>query len=211
MNLLAIKNAVADLVERGRLGDQNALAIITGVRLRNEKGDPRARVAFRAMHDYINTHPTDGFPNPRIHGDEPMSPYVLHKSICTMHGELAKAEGNPEVFAKLSAFFIPNAHCIEEAYNFSHALADGPQITNNHILTTVNMVDPKDKPAMLAGVQLARHEDKLQQVLMHSPDRAKIPLIVGYIIKNAQNLQRYKRTNSRISSVYPIVGWELGE
>jgi len=45
------------LVERARVGDQNAMAIISLVRDNSRKGNPRAQTSFTLIRDYIDKHP----------------------------------------------------------------------------------------------------------------------------------------------------------
>ena len=56
-----------DLVERARLGDQNAIALITQIREGARRGNLRSNMSARLMEEYINTHPADppgGLPPP---------------------------------------------------------------------------------------------------------------------------------------------------
>jgi hypothetical protein len=51
-----LERTVADLVERARLGDQNALAILIQTRARAEAGNKRARRAAKAVKRFISKH-----------------------------------------------------------------------------------------------------------------------------------------------------------
>ena len=50
-------NVAAELVERSRAGDQNAIGMITAIRDSATKGSLRARISVLLIEDYINDHP----------------------------------------------------------------------------------------------------------------------------------------------------------
>jgi hypothetical protein len=50
-------NVAAELVERSRAGDQNAIGMITAIRDSAAKGSLRARISVLLVEDYINEHP----------------------------------------------------------------------------------------------------------------------------------------------------------
>lgn len=52
-----LERTVADLVERARLGDQNALAILIQSRARADAGDEKAKRAVRAVKRFVAKHP----------------------------------------------------------------------------------------------------------------------------------------------------------
>ncbi len=52
-----LKELARQVVERARQGDQNAMAIIAGVRDNNRKGNPRAAASFMCIRDYITKNP----------------------------------------------------------------------------------------------------------------------------------------------------------
>jgi hypothetical protein len=58
-----IRSACADLVERSREGDQNAMAMLAMIRTNAKKGDKRARVSYGLAADYIKTHPSGSAAN----------------------------------------------------------------------------------------------------------------------------------------------------
>lgn len=60
-----MREAARELVERARLGDQNAMAMISCVREQAEQGNKRARTSFRLLKEYIEKHPSsDGHYSP---------------------------------------------------------------------------------------------------------------------------------------------------
>ena len=53
---MAEMSQIAEVVERSRLGDQNATAIITCVREQAEKGSPKAKASLEGMPEYRYTN-----------------------------------------------------------------------------------------------------------------------------------------------------------
>ena len=55
-SVLKIKKSIPDIVERARLGDQNALALLVEIE-QNKNKNPRSAYSFKVAQDYIKKHP----------------------------------------------------------------------------------------------------------------------------------------------------------
>jgi hypothetical protein len=56
---VASERHIADVVDRARAGDQNAMALISMVRSNAQKGNPRAIASERAFRNYMDKHPAE--------------------------------------------------------------------------------------------------------------------------------------------------------
>jgi len=193
----AIQKAAVTLVDRAREGDQNAMAMLAEI-TKNRASNEQARMAFGYALDYTKKNP------PRVRtifgSDTPKTSFA---------GLVKAKEGNGNGYGRVIVAFV---------------LDMGPSVRDSRIAgDIVANIRPVDRDA-LRRVLGATPPDlrRIFDCSYRNPSRAQKEakglapieikaLQLGYILGTAKKLQDLQKEETPISSVFPRVGWELGE
>jgi hypothetical protein len=187
MNVDLITEAVRT-VEQARHGDQNAMALIEGVRASSEEGSPRARVTLKVMGDYIDRHPVDA----DSFGAEPQLPRELLYDLDSPHTALS-------AIAALSSF--PKGESTAQA-----RLVHGPALTPEVLSAMAAPFAPPLQEAFFKGVHHPKVRAKIRLDVTLESWRD-----VGRCVGMARLLQAFVRGYLPLAAVSRALAWELGE
>lgn len=194
------EQAAADIAERARLGDQIAMAIICEVRDNAKKGDPTAKKAYKLLEAYTarNPHQNLNSFDPNIGEDEACD---LATQICGEDYGAAVIEAVPAVISQSPAKAVVT-------------LANGPSLLpqedGTNLIRTVaeKFEDPELRQAFATG---AKHTVEALPLLKSMSHDAQHALFLGYILGQARCIQAVRETDTPLSVLSPMVGWEMGE
>jgi hypothetical protein len=180
-------------VERARAGDQNAMALIQGVRRAVQAGNERAKRAMKMLVEYIKTHPvnmTDTL-GPKYlpaHGEQPAEAHIVRK--------LSQFVGDEAV---VGAWTPPVAKA--DPYMAVLILADGPRMTPERVKKIAAHFGAEEQPAFWRGFQAC--DDK-------GPTDIN-SLATGRAVGRARNLQGVRAGAFPIARICKIAAWEMGD
>lgn len=204
-----IKKAVSELVDRSRLGDQNATAMLISIRQNAENPEYKDRERAKCSYDYAMAY-VKKKPNTRettIAGsfDGPAAGI----------GAAVAATKNPEQYAATVITHLPTIGTkFGDAIKAASSISQGPAI-NVHLLTAVRDALPSNngKSGFLLGVKFSGDKDMLVKQLSKAPktDDVKKGAQLGYTMAMAQLLQEVRKPNTPIAPFSPAAAWELGE
>lgn len=190
----SLSREIAALVERARLGDQNAMAMIDMVNKSATKGVARARLSKGMIQDYIKKHPVVG---------ADVDPEKLGAALSKM---------TPPIDERI----IP---CVLEACKYKNGFIAAslvlsylgpinPQTVQNYGMSSFGS-DGKSQ-SFFYGVQCPL-EEAFYGLINKVPRDALACTKVGQCFGRAAQLQRLRNGTGRISEMSPEAGWELGE
>lgn len=182
-----------NLVERSRVGDQNAMAIMAGVRKRAYQGNPRARAAFRMLQAYIEANPVQGgaarFPGAR-------RPFKLLE---------ATLQKGPEEYALGVSALVP---LLDDPMKAACKLSHGRPIDSavlTQVLAMLPETDEGKENAFKAGYFGKRTE------VESMTDLGRRVAAVGLALSWAKRLQEVRKPETPIRYFSKVCAWELGE
>lgn len=167
MATMSQTEAAAQLVRRARNGDQNAMALIACVRDAAEKGNTKAIISARFMHEYIKTHPVGDTSEFGIEHVIPRrtplpSDPATAAAVALSHGPILSR-------AWLERFVHAAHFGAEEVHAFKHGVM-GRRMRNPN---------EKIQKANHAG-RLIRHARKLQAVRMPNTAVSRFDANIGW-------------------------------
>lgn len=192
----SIKDGAAQLVDRARQGDQNAIALICQVRDNAQKKNPRAVKSFKALMKYVKQNPVtktwsfgeetanlaelDSIAHGLFGGDEPYEQVIIEKVP-----ELAAGSVNKAIVT----------------------LANGPSLMpeEGRFQAVTDSLSEQDKEAFMMGYKHGVKE------LESIPIRLQCPFLLGHILGTARRIQAIRLPDVPVSVLSPQVGAELGE
>jgi hypothetical protein len=181
-------------VERARAGDQNAMALIQGVRRGALRGVERAKRAARMLAEYIHSHPVDmehGNPTRYLPAHaEPQADMTVARKLSQFVGDEAAVGAWAPFIAKV------------EPYLAVLILANGPNMSPERVKSIASYFGA-DAPAFWNGFNAARETVRGRDQLdaFHA----------GYAVKQARILQGVRVGAYPISRLCKVAGWEMGE
>jgi hypothetical protein len=178
-----VKLGAEELVIRSRQGDQNAMAILGAISQNAKGGNKRAQLAFKAVHNYIRSHP----PSADFAGDSTDVENNMRK-IETL------ARPSEDIFKNAIAYqiFTPSLP-MEKAVVI---VANGPKIDTQLVQ---KILSPYPNPEVIEGIRHCR-----SQVSKRPDFRA------GQILGRAQKLQTVREPFESFKPMCPVMAWELG-
>lgn len=197
------EKACQELVERGRLGDQNALATMIQVRENAKKGNVKAQKAHQTMLAYAR-YTEDEQP-----GMAPvkMSGNLTVKGALATLRDLIKRVGNREQYLTLVRSNVPmNGLSLRASANAAQAISQGPIITDETIAETRATFE-KEEAQKAFDIALASAGDV--RMLKGAP-KAPEAIQMGYTMGLARRMQTVRR-GGPIAVYSKIAAWELGE
>ncbi len=199
--LTEMKAQAKALVERARVGDQNAMAMITRVKEQSASGSERAKIAFRLLHDYIVANPSGGHGFFARRRTEPRTNF--YRLLRSAAKQRDTAQFGSDVAELTMRAPDTNAAAV--------ALADGCLLTKERLHAVAKLLGAsKEQRLFLYCVRCTdgRRMRVLVQVL--PPDGKKIAR-AGRAIGLARRIQGIRSGRMPISRLSKMVAWELGE
>lgn len=198
-----IEKAAATLIERSRLGDQNAIAIVAAVgeQVRAGKPNPKAKLAYRYMMEFIKRNP----PRERR--------YIDTIGCDCSFGELRDATRkgrHPKKYGRiLVKFFLQQAPDPRNCMVAAHVLASGDLIDMSKVKRVMANIPPDSRGAFSIGY---KHRGKASQFAGEMPKDARKAFFIGVLLGTAKLMQDTAHNpKARMTPMDPVVGWELGE
>jgi hypothetical protein len=203
---IAQRSGAQSLVDRARLGDQNARATISVVRDNAKRGDQTAKDGLRAIKEYIARNPV--VDNSGIAGDEAETLGMLKWHV--EHGD------NASITLPYLAYISEMGH--EPMNVAAYILASGPAITFERVSEFAGRL-PHGKPHYHRlfgfGINYCRlpPEDIAEEAALHYPgENFILPVLCsGQIIGRARNLQMVRLPQTLIGPFSQDAAWEMGE
>lgn len=189
-----LRQAAEELVERARLGDQNAVGMIVQVRQNAEKGSPRAIAAHRMMLDVAKGK------SPRV-GSERRNPLAI------LRDNIRKHRTSNEYAAHIAGIVPETGTSAHDAIAAAQAISRGPSIGPNVLRAVQSTFGAEpEKKAFAFGVKAAPL--RVLDTCKKCPNPAgKKALHVGFTMGLARRLQAARRGN--IAALSPKAAWEL--
>jgi hypothetical protein len=201
------QSQIAGVVERSRLGDQNATAIITCVRERAESGNPLAKQSLQAIVTYAKQNP----PGKRSEIGGVFT--RLRSSLGALRDAVRRCVSREDYIEKVKSG-VPNVGLtMIDAQRASAALTNGPEIGPDELATAQATFDTDAaKKAFQYAVQLAGSPKKVMGAVQKNKDpQLKKALHLGYVMGAARRVQMVRKPDSVLMKFSPVVAWELGE
>ena len=195
-----VSDGAAQLVERARLGDQNALALICQVRENAKKGNPRAQEGFKALQLYVENNPvvSQGTMGEEIAEEAEVN--LLAKEVNDAAFGEDYVEVVRELVPDLATQSIPKAVV---------ALANGPSLLNRdgstYITDVYETLSNAEKKVFGLGYRHGMAE------LVNIPSSLHCAFLLGHILGTARAIQAVRLPRIPISVLAPQTGFELGE
>ena len=215
-----LKLAAENLVIRSRQGDENAMALIVGVRkAAANKGNRKAQMAYALLQEYIKRNPYDPRINPRINGEVTPTSNIfsgnkraIRRDVLTIVEKTLRKPASAVRYAAIVNTFIPiSGNTLAASSNAATVIANGPRINKNRMLRLAKSLDKEDRTPFMIGIRLANHTKQVLKLLRRLPEATKRALHIGYVVGLARTLQYIRNPNTEISPVWADVGYELGE
>lgn len=191
---------VENVVRRARLGDQNAIAMITEVRKSALAGVPKALEAFDRLQKYATQNPVGKGSPARV------PPQAGRTPVHFMPG-MRTAPSAPMVIGKDTMTVRMPDKDVARAVT---SLANGPALTTLYAATLIASLDvPRSKAFRFA---LANYKDRPR--VTRAAD--KYPqwtgaFYGGFATGKARAIQRIRDASVPLSELSDVVAWELGE
>ena len=185
------------LVERARLGDQNAMALIAVVNKRAAAGVTRAQLAKGMMQKYVEDNPVVGFDSFGAETEKIVPSKVLkkmHEPDCLLPA-ICHACRYKDGFLAASLVLSYIGPITKNMVRDIGVSSFGSDQKTNSFFWGVSYPDPEHYFAIAGKV----------------PNEALECTRAGQVFGYAKKLQNVRGKNSRISDFSPKAGWELGE
>jgi len=170
------------LVLRARQGDQNAMAILGGIRNRAKRGSKRAIRALREVKRYISENPPTQTTRFGLESTE--SEKIMAEHLTKHMGETQEYVSALTIMAP----YIPPGV-------ISFLLADGPDIDNDLVNTIASQLSDRAAREFKKG---------------YNGKGDSLPAQFGQTVKEAHLIQRV-RNGEPLSVMSVDIGWEMGD
>lgn len=201
VELERMRLVAAELVDRARDGDQNAMALLQRVGENARRGVPRAQVAFSLCQEYMNTH------GPNTFGAERRQVRGLLGTV----SNAIKTRAEPLEYSSALHALLPGILSVVDPSDAAVIIANGPQLygKDNERLSAILAAFPTDdeRKAFTSGASTDYVEKALQKV---TPP-LKPACAIGYIVGLARRIQLVRLPETPISAFSKDVAWELGD
>jgi hypothetical protein len=194
-----VEEGAAQLVERARQGDQNAVAMICAVRDNAKKGVVQAKQGYAALSAYISKHPMK---NPVSFGEELARNRhcdVICQEMTAGFGEDYTGTVKKEV-PGIAALSVPKA--VVTVANGPNLLQDG---ACNLFHDVRDSFTESEQKAFILGIKHGLNE------LDRIPKDLQVPFIVGHVLGTARKIQAVRHPRAPLSILSARLGAEFGE
>lgn len=183
-----------ELVERARLGDQNAMGMLEMVGKNARMGNERAQNGLRLIHEYIQNNPAKS----------PMGAEELD-----VLGILKEPNNPPEeILAALCT--IPQLGNHDLVGIGSVILANGDLWTQARVNAIDAQLQGPEQNLFRYGYSFSSEERKLKPIAEKLPTVAIGYLCAGHIIGTARKIQLVRQPGVSVGLLSPEIGWEFG-
>lgn len=204
-----IKKAACELVDRSRLGDQNATAML--ISIRENAGNAKHKESARAKcsFDYAMAYAKKGRSTKESTFAGAFDP------VAAGIGKAVASSKSPEQYAATVIAHMPTmGNSVSDAVKVASSISHGPAI-NTNLLGNVRNALPSNngKTAFTMGVKLSGNTRALLDAVRKAPKTSDVQTAVqlGYAMGVAQRLQDVRKPGSLIGPFSPAAAWELGE
>lgn len=194
-----VEDGAAQLVERARQGDQNAIAMICTVRDSAKKGNPKARRGFAALERYIKANPPKNLPSFGEELARNRECDAVCQEMMAGFGEDYCETVKKEVPA-VAVLSLPKA--IVTCANGPNLLQDGAQ---NLFHDVKDSFSEQEQKAFVLGIKHGISE------LDRIPQELQAPFIVGHVLGTARRIQAVRHPRTPLSILSARLGYEFGE
>lgn len=187
-----------DLVERARLGDQNAQAIIVNTGKNAQKGDPVAKSAYQYLSEYIKEHPAKA-----DMGAEDMQKIGILRAV----------DQNPLPIVIGVLRSLPESKNMDVIGAACVALSKGSPWNGKRVRDVNNCFSGEEQKYFQYGLSNGGKQPIPQNVRSQPAIGA---ICTGHCIGIARRIQLMRLPNATIGSlvkqglIHPDIGWELG-
>jgi len=197
----AMKSAAESLVERARLGDQNAMATITSIAEAKAKGSQRANMAHALILDYIHKHPSPG------HG------FVARRKPTTrfnVYHLLREASKEPDLaqFAGDVGELVLKA---PDAMAAAVSIADGCPLTRDRLEAIAKLLGDEKEQRLFMYCLACSNGAKMRILVQVLPPNGRQIAKAGSALGMARKIQGIRSGRMPLARLSPMVAWELGE
>jgi hypothetical protein len=191
------RQGAAELVQRARNYDQNAMAILKEMADNAARGDAVAQSALVQVKAYITAHPAEA----TSEGSPPS------EDVAYCLGILKDPRNAPQNVLKALAT-LPAAGTEEDVSTACAILAVGPPITDELITALLEAAGPW-RPTVLYGFQCAGDKARLAEMNREvTPRGGAGHLCAGHCLGMARRIQEAAAGN--VAAIGADVAWELG-
>jgi hypothetical protein len=177
-------------VDRARAGDQNAMALISGVRQNAMRGSERAKKAARFLGEYIRANPVDvSDGNCKNYLTQSVPDKALIQKLAQYKGDDAAVSAFAPALSK------------KDPYLTAVVLADGPHMTGERIVS-IGSHFGEEKRDFILGVKGWNVKERI---------RGSDAFFAGQAVGHARALQGVRTGACPVSYLCRLSGWELGE
>lgn len=186
-----IEDGAAQLVERARAGDQNAMAMLAEIGQRAKQGVPRAIKSRKAIEIYIRKHP---YKEANFGGEDLDVDAFCEAAQASFAGEYVETVTTkiPEIAS----------HSLNKAIV---TVANGPELDKSKLIAVRSTMSDDDKAAFMLGYNQGMSE------LNDVPRALQSAYILGHILGTARRIQAVRLPDVPVSVLCPSLGTELGE
>jgi hypothetical protein len=202
VNKQKLKMVVENLIERSRLRDQNATAMLIQIRKNAALGVPRAKAAFTACKEYLRLHPID---ESSFEGDEDISLPERPSQLRLLGTSLSQTPSLDHYAAVIVALYLGDS--FQDCENVAAIIADGPEVTAETVKKILAMINEK----RLFIVGLKSDENTVMNAAAQTGYEGKKALQLGYAVGLGKRLQMVRKPDSIIAKFSEDAAWELGE
>lgn len=195
-----IADGAGQLVERARVGDQNAIALICQVRDNAKKGHPRAKQGYKALQVYIENHPVVSQSSIGEELADEAEVCIIAEDVHNATFEGDYVEVVREMVPELASKSIPKAIV---------ALANGPSLLKRDGSTYITEV--YDSLSDLEKTMFERGYKQGVSELASIPSGLQCAFLLGHILGTARAIQAVRLPGVPIRVLAPQTGSELGE
>jgi hypothetical protein len=211
--LQQMKQGAIGLVQRARVGDQNAVAMIMMVKRSAVQGSARAKQTLRVIKEYIKSHPMPNVCKVGF-GCTPATQNIINR----LHSRIG---AEPHTYVSAVNEEVPR---IQDAFSAAVTLANTgdllrdrngkvarTQDANPRIRGLMKKMNPQCQAAFLYGMESCNKP--LHKLEPPSEFHADAPsaLHIGRSIGMARRIQAVRLPHVSIATISPMAAWELGE
>jgi hypothetical protein len=187
------REGAKDLVERARLGDQNAMAILEEMGKNARNGNAKARSAYSIVMEYIRRNPVE-----TVIGVEESNVLGVLKDPANPIDQLLSALTK---IPALGSQNLINVACV--------ILADTTPWNDQNCATADKCLNGAPQSLFRYGFTFSNRGASIQQVVDTMPEAVGF-LCAGHCIGTARKIQMIRHRNAPLVILSPDIGWELG-
>jgi len=184
-----------DVVERSRLGDQNAVAIIRDVAKNAAAGSPKAKTAYAYIEDYIKAHPAPS----KFSAEDGQKLGVLK----------ALDKNHPRVVVPV-LMSLPESGNTDLINTASVMLAQTKPWNTNKVKAVAGCFDGENLEIFRFGFESGSNSKHLRQATAQMAPAQIGVLCCGHCVGMARKLQLARLPQVPVSILGDMIGWEMG-